>query len=110
MANENLLFWREGIKYKLSFDRNNDFEYSQQMAKVLWRTFISPHATLPINISDSVKRTIDGRFKGTAVGKTVFDEVCKSLKYLSAVWHGFLLTDIVCYLFWSLNRPWQKCI
>ena len=73
LANENLLFWREGIKYKLQFDRNNDLEYSQQMAKVLWRTFLSPHASLPINISDSVKRTIDSRFKGL-VGKAVFDE------------------------------------
>ena len=40
LANENLLFWREAIRYKLSYDRNPDFEYSQQMARVLFRTFI----------------------------------------------------------------------
>jgi hypothetical protein len=34
LANENLLFWREAIKFKLSFDRTGDFEYSQQVAKV----------------------------------------------------------------------------
>jgi hypothetical protein len=40
LANENLLFWREAIKYKLSYDRQPDFEYTQQMARVLYRTFI----------------------------------------------------------------------
>jgi hypothetical protein len=34
LANENLLFWREAVKFKLSFDRTGDFEYSQQVAKV----------------------------------------------------------------------------
>ena len=34
LANENLLFWREGIKYKRSFDQKGDFDYAQQMAKV----------------------------------------------------------------------------
>ena len=73
LANENLLFWREAIKYKLQFDRNRDFEVSQQTAKVIYRTFIASDAVLPINISSHVKRGIDSRFKG-AVGRTVFDE------------------------------------
>ena len=40
LASENLLFWREAIKYKLSYTKNPDFEYTQQLAKVLYRTFI----------------------------------------------------------------------
>jgi hypothetical protein len=48
LASENLLFWREAIKYKLNFDRNKDFDYSQQVAKVLFRTFVAKHAQLPM--------------------------------------------------------------
>jgi hypothetical protein len=73
LANENLLFWREAIKYKLQFDKNRDFDVSQQTAKVIYRTFLSPQAVLPINIGDEIKKNIDTRFKG-AVGRTVFDE------------------------------------
>ena len=40
LANENLLFWREAIKYKLAYDKQPDFEYTQQMARVLFRSFI----------------------------------------------------------------------
>jgi Regulator of G protein signaling domain len=35
--------------------------------------FLAPHASLPINISDHVKRAINDQFKGI-VGKIVFDE------------------------------------
>jgi hypothetical protein len=48
LASENLLFWREGVKYKSNFDRNKDFDYSQQVAKMLFRTFVSRHAQLPM--------------------------------------------------------------
>jgi Regulator of G protein signaling domain len=79
LANENLLFWREAIKFKLSFDRSNDFEYTQHVAKMIWRTFISPTASFPINISDKVKTAINLRFKSETVGKTVFDDVSTQL-------------------------------
>ena len=46
LASENLLFWREGVKYKTNFGK--DFDYSQQQAKVLFRTFIAKHAQLPM--------------------------------------------------------------
>jgi hypothetical protein len=71
LANENLLFWREAIKFKMQFDRKS-FEHSQESAKVLWRTFIAPQAALPINISGNIKRDIDIRFKGV-VGRGIFD-------------------------------------
>lgn len=79
LASENLLFWREGIKYKVNFDKNKDFDYSQQVAKMLLRTFISKHAQLPINISGSLRETIEARFKGGFVGKNVFDEALADL-------------------------------
>lgn len=79
LASENLLFWREGIKYKVNFDKNHDFDYSQQVAKMLLRTFISKHAQLPINISGPLRDTIEARFKGGFVGKNVFDEALADL-------------------------------
>lgn len=48
LASENLLFWREAIKYKVSFNRNNDFDYSQEVARMLFRTFVSRQAQLPM--------------------------------------------------------------
>ena len=48
LATENLLFWREGVKYKTNFDRNKDFDYSQQVARMLYRTFVSRNAQLPM--------------------------------------------------------------
>jgi len=50
LASENLLFWREGVKYKMNFDKGkaHDLEYSQQVGKVLFRTFVSKHAQLPM--------------------------------------------------------------
>lgn len=55
----------------MQFDRK-DFEYSQENARVLWRTFISPSAQLPINISGDIKKDIDFKFKGI-VGRNIFD-------------------------------------
>jgi len=44
------------------------------MAKMLFRTFVSRHAQLPINISGELRSKIETRFKGGYVGKNVFDE------------------------------------
>jgi len=74
LASENLLFWKEGIKYKMNFDRNKDFEYTQQVGRVLYRTFVSKNAQLPINISGPLRDTIENRFRSGVVGKNVFDE------------------------------------
>jgi hypothetical protein len=48
LASENLLFWREGIKYKFSFDRNKDFDQTQQVARILFRSFVARHANMPM--------------------------------------------------------------
>jgi hypothetical protein len=73
LADENLKFWREGVKWKLSFDR--DLSSSQQMARILFKTFVDSSSVLPINLSDATRNAVASRFKAQkVVSRTVFDE------------------------------------
>ena len=55
---------------------------SQQVARVIYRTFISPSAALPINISGELRHSIDTKFKGV-VGRGVFDEVSLNIQNIT---------------------------
>lgn len=80
LATESLLFWKEGVKYKLGFE--TDFDYSQQLAKMIQRQFIGKRAQLEINISEDQVDNLMAKFRSGFVGKTVFDEAMIEVFYL----------------------------
>ena len=86
LAYENLQFWKTATKWKAMYDKSgspfhaptktsmNDFGYTQQMARVLFRTFIGPHAQIPLNISYSMQEQVIQSFKNSSViSRDVFD-------------------------------------
>lgn len=89
LAYENLQFWRSATKWKMMYDKSgsvfhissqnekdkNDFDYTQQMARVLQRTFIGKYAQIPINISDDTTTRALNQFRSAkVVSRMVFDE------------------------------------
>ena len=74
LAVENLTFWVQTSKWKLSYDRK-DFATTQQMARILFKTFVEADATLAINISEPTRVALEQRFRGAkVVSRTVFDD------------------------------------